>query len=95
MEGFNTKNQCSKCNAMCRIEGWNECWDLCTCECHLPSEDEIKNIPSQKEIKEEAQKRWGDYFQMRDAFELGAEWMKEKLGAEWMKEKLGQKKFKM
>ena len=37
-------------------------------------------FPSPKEIKAEAQKRWGDYFQMRDAFELGAEWMKEKLG---------------
>ena len=37
-------------------------------------------FPSQKEIKEEAQKRWGDYFQMRDAFELGAEWMKKKSG---------------
>jgi len=32
---FNTKNQCSKCNAMCRIEGCDECWDLCTCECHV------------------------------------------------------------
>jgi len=29
-----TKNQCDACNAMCRIEGWKECWGLCTCECH-------------------------------------------------------------
>lgn len=89
-EGFNTKNQCSKCNAMCRIEGWSECWDLCTCECHTKTEE--KNIsfnlpvmrslpfPSKEEIKAEARQRWGEYFQMRDAFELGAEWMMQKLG---------------
>lgn len=28
------KPVCKKCSAACRIEGWAECWDLCTCECH-------------------------------------------------------------
>lgn len=33
-------------------------------------------FPTEEEIKEEAQKRWGHYFQMRDAFELCANWMR-------------------
>ena len=34
IEQIKKPKQCDACNAMCRIEGWTECWDLCTCKCH-------------------------------------------------------------
>lgn len=31
----NFSPQCESCKAGCRIEGWDYCWSMCSCCCHL------------------------------------------------------------
>lgn len=34
MTNHKPKEECKRCEALRHAEGWDKCWDLCTCDCH-------------------------------------------------------------